>query len=313
MNSADADPTKRTKIHDRDNPASSSPTSPRQPPRKRTKWIDLVEAAEEVPTDDKEPSSADGDGNDDDDSDDGDDNYLSAAFTAAPSPSHRPSPPPSPPPRKNVLSRRELLALEKEKTRRGLSTSLFDNQAHADAPSPAMRMMMQMGYGTTSSTSSSGASPVEIDLTRRGRAGIGRAGIGRAVSPTPLEKQEQQTKERLTQHEQQVGQQSEDYRARTAMAQAQRHSARLVEQARRVLADLDERRRGSNGEVYTGDEAGDDAGGDHGDDVADSDQLDALLRTLRRRHHYCLFCGCQYTSTEDRASACPGVFEDDHE
>uniref|UniRef100_M1CXY7 Nucleic acid binding protein n=1 Tax=Solanum tuberosum TaxID=4113 RepID=M1CXY7_SOLTU len=42
-----------------------------------------------------------------------------------------------------------------------------------------------------------------------------------------------------------------------------------------------------------------------------TDLLNTLMR-LRDEYHYCLFCGCQYESTEALQSNCPGITEDDH-
>lgn len=42
-------------------------------------------------------------------------------------------------------------------------------------------------------------------------------------------------------------------------------------------------------------------------------QLELLLGRLRSAHCYCLFCGCQYRDTDELASLCPGVTEDDHD
>lgn len=41
-------------------------------------------------------------------------------------------------------------------------------------------------------------------------------------------------------------------------------------------------------------------------------RLQITLSHLRRTHHYCLFCGHQYTSQEEMESQCPGEEEEDH-
>ncbi|GAC99368.1 hypothetical protein PHSY_006969 [Pseudozyma hubeiensis SY62] len=42
-------------------------------------------------------------------------------------------------------------------------------------------------------------------------------------------------------------------------------------------------------------------------------QLELVLDCLRRDHSYCLFCGCQYSSSEELHESCPGEAEDDHD
>jgi Domain of unknown function (DUF4187)/G-patch domain len=41
-------------------------------------------------------------------------------------------------------------------------------------------------------------------------------------------------------------------------------------------------------------------------------RLQIILSHLRRAHHYCLFCGHQYSDEEELNSLCPGEEEDDH-
>ncbi|KAL9274062.1 hypothetical protein AKJ16_DCAP27270 [Drosera capensis] len=42
------------------------------------------------------------------------------------------------------------------------------------------------------------------------------------------------------------------------------------------------------------------------------EDLQEILTNLRDEHLYCLFCGCQYESSEALLSNCPGINEDDH-
>jgi hypothetical protein len=42
------------------------------------------------------------------------------------------------------------------------------------------------------------------------------------------------------------------------------------------------------------------------------ERLQRILDYLRNRHHYCFWCGCQYTDKEDLKN-CPGGSEEDHE
>lgn len=41
-------------------------------------------------------------------------------------------------------------------------------------------------------------------------------------------------------------------------------------------------------------------------------RLDITLSHLRRAHNYCLFCGHQYSSSDELNISCPGEEEDDH-
>lgn len=49
-----------------------------------------------------------------------------------------------------------------------------------------------------------------------------------------------------------------------------------------------------------------------GSEVPVHDQLHTLLEFLRTKHHYCVHCGCSYTSGEDMSENCPGESEEDH-
>ena len=44
-----------------------------------------------------------------------------------------------------------------------------------------------------------------------------------------------------------------------------------------------------------------------------STRLKLTLEHLRKAHHYCIFCGCQYDDEEDLATNCPGETEEDHD
>ena len=43
-----------------------------------------------------------------------------------------------------------------------------------------------------------------------------------------------------------------------------------------------------------------------------ADRLRMVLEYLRSQHHYCLWCGMQYSSFEELEESCPGLYEDDH-
>ncbi|KAL7753448.1 hypothetical protein RI367_001223 [Sorochytrium milnesiophthora] len=43
-----------------------------------------------------------------------------------------------------------------------------------------------------------------------------------------------------------------------------------------------------------------------------ADQLDRLLDTLRTTYHYCIYCGCKYTTAAELAQNCPGKSRDEH-
>lgn len=44
-----------------------------------------------------------------------------------------------------------------------------------------------------------------------------------------------------------------------------------------------------------------------------STRLKLTLDHLRKAHHYCLFCGCQYEDEEDLTNNCPGETEEEHD
>lgn len=76
-----------------------------------------------------------------------------------------------------------------------------------------------------------------------------------------------------------------------------------------VLAQLENR------EVVTEKKEEEDVGKDEEEEeeepITEEDLLNTLMK-LRDEYHYCLFCGCQYESTEALQSNCPGITEDDH-
>lgn len=46
--------------------------------------------------------------------------------------------------------------------------------------------------------------------------------------------------------------------------------------------------------------------------VEAEEKLDVLLRYLRGRYSYCLYCGCGYEGALDLERSCPGLGEDCH-
>uniref|UniRef100_A0A7S2Y0F0 G-patch domain-containing protein n=1 Tax=Fibrocapsa japonica TaxID=94617 RepID=A0A7S2Y0F0_9STRA len=43
-----------------------------------------------------------------------------------------------------------------------------------------------------------------------------------------------------------------------------------------------------------------------------AEKLNSLLQYLRNEHHFCLYCGCSFSSAADIAKNCPGQMYDDH-
>ncbi|CAO1634839.1 unnamed protein product [Sympodiomycopsis kandeliae] len=251
--------------------------------RKRTHWIDLIE-------DELEPSSQTeaiiGD----------DQDYLSSTFvqqqesSQSSRPIHKSKP---------ILSKNEIKELETARTRHGLTRNLFNND-NGQADSPALRMMQNMGFtpgqsiGLRSydqkkdSIASSLVEPIVPNLSFQAH----RAGIGRSL---PVEQEHDQGQEEgadaLAQEHQ-----FDAFRSRMAEEHMSLQRNALVTQAAEVLNEFDQR-----------------AG--YADQVTDAHELTLvdLLNTLRSRHHYCLFCGCQYSSRNDLSDSCPGPSQDDHD
>lgn len=261
----------------------------RAPPN-RTRWVDLVEGRDDDGVQSAEHTTADSETSKDAD-------YLSPAFVDDAMDRKSASLP-----RKSTLSKRELFQLEAEKTRKGLATSIAtDTDADADTqnPSSAMRMMRMMGYDPTAKDNTA---PILPDLSRQ--MAHKRAGIGRTTSPSPAEVQQKRAAEQQEKRQAALNAQEDDYRSRIASAQKEAAYRKLAQEAQRIWEELESK-------MGAVDEDQQPSNLTHSDE--EEADLPALLATLRSRHFYCVFCGCQYDSADDLQASCPGADELDHD
>ncbi|KAL9275588.1 G patch domain-containing protein [Drosera capensis] len=78
--------------------------------------------------------------------------------------------------------------------------------------------------------------------------------------------------------------------------------------AKAVLDQLENR----DDVVVEEEEGNDEEDSEEEEEEITEEDLQEILIKLRDEHLYCLFCGCQYESSEALLSNCPGINEDDH-
>ncbi|XP_049353482.1 uncharacterized protein LOC125818020 [Solanum verrucosum] len=165
------------------------------------------------------------------------------------------------------------------------------------------KMLKQMGYtpGSALGKEGSGRSePVGLEI-RRGRAGIGKEDdkVEKMRKEMEKAKRDRRTEEELM----------ETFGSHLKERWKDKRIVSNFHKADAVLAQLENR------EVVTEKKEEEDVGKDEEEEeeepITEEDLLNTLMK-LRDVYHYCLFCGCQYESTEALQSNCPGITEDDH-
>jgi len=209
--------------------------------------------------------------------------------------------------------------------------------------SKAYRMMLKMGFqpggalGARSSGGGAGSNEPIAIVHKADRAGIGVAAT-QPVSAAKLPRLLRGSAAALTQDE--AAQRDAFLSASRARFDGRKVDA-LLGRAARTAQDLD-RRRGLDSNFFWSsipapdplpslstletllaeephplpldlpDPLGDDE--DHQNWLAldPSTRLSCILAYLREQYFYCIWCGCQYQSSEELANECPGEEEDDH-
>ncbi|CAN6440326.1 unnamed protein product [Victoria cruziana] len=195
---------------------------------------------------------------------------------------------------KRKISREQQQREEDEKTLALAQTALEPSNI-------GFRMLQQMGYKPGSALGKEGkgrVEPVGLQI-RRSRTGIG----GRTPEEARASR-ERVREDRLRRTEEGL---ASEFGSRQKSAWRFRKAAADYEKAKAALAQLE------NAEFVAPPLPGDDSdkGKEEEEEVITEEDMQELLSTLRDKHFYCLYCGCQYESMEALLSNCPGG-EDDH-
>ncbi|KAJ0917408.1 putative G patch domain-containing protein [Helianthus annuus] len=177
---------------------------------------------------------------------------------------------------------------QQRKQKREIKQAQEDEQTLASLESAipqsniGFKMLTQMGYTPGSGLGGSGrVEPVGVEI-RRSRAGIGR---------------EDPIKEKMR-REEELGWESKR-REEELMAD---FGCRVKERWRsKRVVELEKKDEDDGGDEEEEEE-----------EVITEEDLHEILMKLRDNFHYCLFCGCQYESTDALLDNCPGINEDDH-
>ncbi|KAK4373021.1 hypothetical protein RND71_008405 [Anisodus tanguticus] len=162
------------------------------------------------------------------------------------------------------------------------------------------KMLKQMGYtpGSALGKEGSGRSePVGLEIRR------GRAGIGKEDDKVEKMRREMEKADRDTRTQEEL---METFGSHLKERWKEKRTVTNFHKAEAVLALLENRevveeKKEDDGEKDEEEE----------EPITEEDLLNTLMK-LRDEYHYCLFCGCQYESTEALLSNCPGITEEDH-
>ncbi|KNA10823.1 hypothetical protein SOVF_140800 isoform A [Spinacia oleracea] len=166
------------------------------------------------------------------------------------------------------------------------------------------KLLKQMGYTPGKGLGKEGSmgreEPIGLEI-RRSRAGIGRE------DPAKERVKREKYREEWKKKTEEV--MLEDFGVRQKLQWKSKRVVINYHKAKAALDQLENREPVIEPEKDEDDEGGDE---EEVEEIITEEDLQELLVNLREEHRYCLFCGCQYESTEGLLSNCPGVNEDDH-
>ncbi|XP_076881600.1 uncharacterized protein LOC143529769 [Bidens hawaiensis] len=163
------------------------------------------------------------------------------------------------------------------------------------------KMLKQMGYTPGSGLGGSGrADPVGLEI-RRSRAGIGR--------DDPIKEKMRKEEELVWENKKKEEELMADFGCRV---KERWRNKRVVVNFYKAKGVLDQLENKEVVEVEKKDEDGNDDAEEEEEEVITEEDLHDILMKLRDNFQYCLFCGCQYESTDALLANCPGINEDDH-
>ncbi|RDX95806.1 G patch domain-containing protein 11 [Mucuna pruriens] len=203
--------------------------------------------------------------------------------------------------RLKTLSWQERRKLERERKQQEEDEQTL---ARVEAPIPqsniGFKLLKQMGYTPGSALGKQGsgrAEPVGIEI-RRSRAGVGLEDPHK----------EKRKKEEIMMHRKR--RKEEDLMKEFGSRQkSQWQSRRVIINYNKAKAALDQL---ENREIVEPQKNEDDEEGEEEEEEITEEELHDVLLKLRDEFNYCLFCGCQYESSDALLANCPGTDEDDH-
>ncbi|KAI3742336.1 hypothetical protein L1987_60016 [Smallanthus sonchifolius] len=166
------------------------------------------------------------------------------------------------------------------------------------------KMLKQMGYTPGSGLGGSGrVEPVGLEI-RRSRAGIGRE--------DPVKEKMRKEEELFRENKRKEEELMADFGCRVKERWRNKRVVVNFHKAKGVLDQLENKVAVEVEKKDDDDDDDDDDGEDEEEEVITEEDLHEMLMKLRDNFQYCLFCGCQYESTDALLANCPGINEDDH-
>ncbi|XP_016498963.1 uncharacterized protein LOC107817618 [Nicotiana tabacum] len=202
--------------------------------------------------------------------------------------------------KRKVLNWQERKKLKREKKQiEEDQKTLVNLESAIPETNIGFKMLKQMGYtpGSALGKEGSGMSePVGLEIRR------GRAGIGKEDDKVEKMRREMEKADRDRRREVEL---METFESHLKERWKEKRIVSNFHKAEAVLAQLENR------EVVEEKKEEEDEEKEEEELITEEDLLNTLMK-LRDEYHYCLFCGCQYESTEALLSNCPGVAEEDH-
>ncbi|KAK9123093.1 hypothetical protein Sjap_012695 [Stephania japonica] len=197
---------------------------------------------------------------------------------------------------KKTLNWQEQRQLDRERKQREEDEKTL---ANINSPIPqsniGFKMLKMMGY----SPGSGAAEPVALEI-RRSRRGIGKE--------DPLKERARREEARVCEERRRGDHLVAEFGTRQKSQWRGRRVVLNFGKAKAALHQLEESDEAEAKAKAAGGEDGD----EEEEEVITEEDLQNILMKLRDEHRYCLFCGCQYESTDALLSNCPGIDEDDH-
>ena len=185
------------------------------------------------------------------------------------------------------------------------------------AENKGYKLLEKFGYSASQGGLGKDNSGLAVPLAVTKRAAEDRAGLGVAE----MKKKIIEEKVIVESHRLEAGvKMIEGFKSDMILQQQALLSVRHLNDARKVIYELDFRSGVEDNHLWPPDKIGDESDDtDSKKTIRDVEknqnvrvQLAESLLYLKDIYSYCVFCGCQYESREDLESSCPGPSEEDH-
>lgn len=201
---------------------------------------------------------------------------------------------------KRKLERERKQREEDEQTLAGLESAIPESNV-------GFKMLKNMGYNPGSTLGKDGAGrlePVGLEI-RRSREGLGAREEAKRRERIKMERARYKEERKQRSEEELVEEfgfrKKNQWRGRLILGDYRKAEAALAQLENREIVEPE---KNDGDEEKTED--------DEEEEEITVEVLNEILLKLRDEHRYCLYCGCQYESSELLQSDCPGLDRDDH-